>query len=950
MKKYKKQILLFLYVSLLIVVVSFTFILVNFRTQVSLQTANLTIEKNLLQADSLINNLLQLESDKRGFQLTSDISYLRNIYRIRSGSDRNLKNLRENALSPSDLALVTHIEALVKVRLSILDSGLIVFRTAGTDAAKDFMQQQANRNSREVLVEQLQLLKTGFLHELGQNTENINERNFKNTAGIVVVLVIFIMFILVTTSSVRRVQYKFISNHIKFQEAQHIAKIGSWEWDFKSGNLKWSHEQFLLFGVNRNAFKPTFENYLGFFIPSERKRIKDRIDEALAGGLALTLEHEIVRIDGSKIIVFEQGSILYDKNGTPTGMFGTTQDITERKRAEEEIQAERKLLRTLIDAIPDPIYIKDTEGKKVIANRVDMDFMGKHQLDDFVGKTDMELFAGQQGWEGHWSDLDVMRSGIPVSNRLDEFTATDGRKYHLLTSKIPLLDTENKLIGLLGISRDISKRVEMEQQLIETQKQFQAIFDNTADGVYQSTADGRFIIANNSMARIFGYDSPEELMSCISDISHQIYADPGERSVLAKKLSQEGHVEDYEMRVLKKDGQPIWVSANIRIVYGPAGEFQCFEGTLEDISIRKYAEVKLLDLSNRLQVALKATNIGIWDWDIKNDITVWDAQMFHLYDIKPDDIRNISSAWNAALHPDDRQKVLDDLQAAIQGVKEFDTEFRIVHKDLTEHYIQAHAIVLKDEAGKPVRLIGTNMDITFRKQSEQEILQLNKNLEQFANITAHDLQEPLRMVSGFLGLLDKRYRDTLDEQAQGYINRAKDGADRMTILIRDLLEYCRSGNASSRKEPVDLNYVVDLVYKDMGIVLETESASLMVPNSLPVVEGSSSALYRLFLNLVSNGLKFRKKDISPEVKLVLKEVPEEWEFTIQDNGIGIADTDKPKLFKAFQRLHRREEYPGTGLGLITCKNIVEMHGGRIWMTSVKGEGTAFHFTLPKQRA
>ena len=136
----------------------------------------------------------------------------------------------------------------------------------------------------------------------------------------------------------------------------------------------------------------------------------------------------------------------------------------------------------------------------------------------------------------------------------------------------------------------------------------------------------------------------------------------------------------------------------------------------------------------------------------------------------------------------------------------------------------------------------------------------------------------------------------------------------------------------------------------MGIVLETESASLMVPNSLPVVEGSSSALYRLFLNLVSNGLKFRKKDISPEVKLVLKEVPEEWEFTIQDNGIGIADTDKPKLFKAFQRLHRREEYPGTGLGLITCKNIVEMHGGRIWMTSVKGEGTAFHFTLPKQRA
>jgi PAS domain S-box-containing protein len=950
MKKYKKQILLFLYVSLLIVVASFTFILINFRTQVSLQTSNLTIEKNLIQADSLINNLLQLESDKRGFQLTSDISYLKNVYRIRTGCDRNIINLREKTKWTDDRQLIMRIDTLVRIRLSNMDSGLLLFRTVGAGAAKEFMQQQSRRNTREELVQQLNVLKTSFLTELDKNTRDINIRNFRNTAGIVVVLVIFIMFILVTTSSVRRVQYKFISNHLKFQEAQRIARIGSWEWDFRTGHLKWSHEQFNLFGVDRDTFKPTFENYLSFFMPDERVRINKLVQDTLKRKSSFANEHEVVRIDGTVIVVYEQGALLYDKSGNPCGMFGTTQDITERKRAEEEIRAERKLLRTLIDNIPDPIYIKDTNGKKIVANKVDMEFMGKSCPEEFFGKTDLELFAGQQGWEGHWNDMDVIQSGETVSNRLDEFKAKNGKKYHLLTSKIPLFDSENKPIGLLGISRDISKRVEMENKLIATQKQYQSIFDNTADGIYQSSENGRFLIANNSMARIFGYNSPDELMSAVTDISHQIYADPAERTFLANRLRENGHVEDYEMRVLKKDGTPIWVSANIRVVHDEKGHFHFFEGTLEDISTRKLAEEQLLDLSNRLQVALRATNIGIWDWDTKKDMTVWDAQMFQIYDIIPSQIQSVSASWSAALHPEDRERVLGELEKAIRGEEDFDTEFRIVHRDHSEHYIQANAIVVRDESGKSVRLIGTNMDITARKQAEQEILQLNKNLEQFANITAHDLQEPLRMVSGFLGLLDKRYSATLDEQAMTYISRAKDGADRMTILIRDLLEFCRSGNANAKKEPVDLNYVVDLVYKDMGLVLENESASLLVPNSLPVVVGSSSALYRLFLNLVSNGLKFRKKDVPPEVKLGIREIPEEWEFTVEDNGIGVADKDQPKLFKAFQRLHRKEDYPGTGLGLITCKKIVELHGGRIWMTSVQGEGTSFHFTLPKQRA
>jgi PAS domain S-box-containing protein len=385
-----------------------------------------------------------------------------------------------------------------------------------------------------------------------------------------------------------------------------------------------------------------------------------------------------------------------------------------------------------------------------------------------------------------------------------------------------LYDESRKPIGMFGTTQDVTERKIAEKELQIAQQKFRAIFDNTADGIYQSTTDGKFIMANPSMAKIFGYDSPEEMISTVTNIGRQLYADPVERNKMAEQIIANGHVENYEVQVLTKTQDVIWVSANIRAVKNEEGTIIFFEGTLEDI--------------------------------------------------------------------------------------------------------------------------------TERKNAEEEILQLNKNLDQFANITAHDLQEPIRMVSGFLGLLEKKYSDVVDEQGKSYIYRAKDGADRMSILIRDLLEFSRSGNKAAKKSQVNLSEVMDLVNKDLSIVVADTNTSLHVPDDLPVINGTHSALYRLFLNLISNGIKFRKKDTAPEINLTVNELDDCWEFKLTDNGIGVAQKDQPKLFQAFQRLHRRDEYPGTGLGLVTCKKIVETHGGRIWMTSEPGEGTTFHFTITKASA
>lgn len=823
MKNYRNKVYVFLYISLVIVLGSFTVLFVNFRKQVNLQTKILTIENNLIQADSLINNLLQIEADKRAFQLTADVTYLKNFYQIKTGFRNNIEKLKANSIEKKDQYDIARIDSLIKTRLSNLDSGIAIFRSQGDEAAKIFMQNPDKRNVREILGKELATLKNTFQQHLQNTTVSINERGDRNVAGLLMLLFVFVMLMLVAAKTFRRAQQKMIKNQLKFKDAQRIAKIGSWEWDFKSGRIKWSQEQFRLFGEERKSFGLTFEGYLSHLSSAERKRTEALIQAAMQGQAEFVIEHEIIRNDGTSLTVFEQGTVLYDiKTGQPAGMFGTTQDISEQKKTEKE--------------------------------------------------------------------------------------------------------------------------------LILAQQKFQAIFDNTADGIYQSTIDGKFIMVNPSMARIFGYETPAQMVEAITNIGEQIYADPDERKAMSELIMRNGHVEDYEIRVVTKNKEIIWVSANIRIVRDEKGFVNYYEGTLEDISERKKSEEQLLSLSKRLQLAVHATGIGIWDWDITNDITIWDEDMFRIYNVNPAEGRNITILWESSLHPEDAERVKTELDAALKGEKEYDTEFRIVCPDKSVRYVKGNGLVLRDSAGKAIRMIGTNSDITLRKNAEEEILQLNRNLDQFANITAHDLQEPIRMVSGFLGLLDKKYSHVIDEQGKSYIIRAKDGADRMSILIRDLLEYSRSTNKAPKREPVDLNYVLDLVHQDMEIVMDTTGASLFIPNSLPVVEGTQSALYRLFLNLVSNGIKFRKKNTAPEVIISIRDGGDCWQFSVEDNGIGVAEKDQPKLFQAFQRLHRREDYPGTGLGLVTCKKIVEMHGGKIWMTSEFGKGTTFHFTIAKMPA
>lgn len=248
--------------------------------------------------------------------------------------------------------------------------------------------------------------------------------------------------------------------------------------------------------------------------------------------------------------------------------------------------------------------------------------------------------------------------------------------------------------------------------------------------------------------------------------------------------------------------------------------------------------------------------------------------------------------------------------------------------------------------------IGFMSDISFRKSSEaliqqksEELIRSNKELEQFAYVASHDLQEPLRIITSYIQLLEKGYKDKLDEEANVFIHFTVDAAKRMHVLINDLLTYSRVGFLAKEFEQSDINVVIKMALENLKISVVETNAKIKF-DKLPIINADLSQMTQLFQNIIGNSIKF-SKGRTPEITISAKEEPAHWLFSISDNGIGIQKEYLDKIFVIFQRLHSIAEYPGTGIGLAICKKIVERHGGKIWAESEIGKGTTFYFTIKK---
>ncbi len=377
---------------------------------------------------------------------------------------------------------------------------------------------------------------------------------------------------------------------------------------------------------------------------------------------------------------------------------------------------------------------------------------------------------------------------------------------------------------------------------------------------------------------------------------------------------------------------------------------------------RKNAELKILNNEKRFRQAFGYLGDNVWEHDFVTGKTKFAATINELLGYANSEISDNVKLWWNSTHPDDHWMLEDiDKKYRTGTISSHNSEYRIIHKDGSLKWVLDRGVVIeKDIKGNPLKIIGTHTDITPRRKYElalknvnetlekrtTDLISSNKELEQFAYIASHDLQEPLRMVSSFLQLLKKKYDNQLDETAGKYIHIAVDGADRMKILISDLLNFSRISTNKEAFIPVDLNESIKNVLRSYQHLI-AEANAIIHTDQLPVVTGNASQMEQLFQNLVGNALKYRSSE-PPQIKISSLENEKDWTFHIKDNGIGLNKNYAEKIFEIFQRLHTKSEYSGTGIGLAICKKIVERHGGQIGVDSTPGKGSQFFFTLPKK--
>nr|WP_280956349.1 ATP-binding protein [Belliella baltica] len=254
---------------------------------------------------------------------------------------------------------------------------------------------------------------------------------------------------------------------------------------------------------------------------------------------------------------------------------------------------------------------------------------------------------------------------------------------------------------------------------------------------------------------------------------------------------------------------------------------------------------------------------------------------------------------------------------------------------------------LFNSTGEVIAIIPEGRPIQEIVDARNALLHKNEELERFASVASHDLKEPLRMISSFMTLFQKNYGDLLDEKAKKYIHFSVDAASRMTILINDLLNYAKVGSEEAPIELIKTNEMLEKIVPLFHASLEEQNGKIII-EELPDILAKTTPIKMLFQNLIGNALKYQKPDSSPLIKISGKENSESWEFCVQDNGIGIAPQYFEEIFQMFKRLHTKEEYAGTGMGLATCNKIVKQHGGEIWVESEEGKGSHFYFTIKKQ--
>jgi PAS domain S-box-containing protein len=578
----------------------------------------------------------------------------------------------------------------------------------------------------------------------------------------------------------------------------------------------------------------------------------------------------------------------------------------------------------LLDSITDGFVVLDREWRFSYVNAESERLTGMKR-EEMLGKSHWDLFPATVGTDLERELRTVIQTGVPAE--FENYYAPWDRWFHLKAQPA----------GNGGISvfyRDITERMRQTRESLL----LASIVDSSDDAIISKDLDGVITSWNKSAERLFGYSAEEAIGQTVAALLIPEDRQEEEPDILAR-LRKGERVDHFQTVRRRKDGSPIDISLTISPIKDQHGRITGASKVARDITEYKRYEQRLAEQAHLLDL----TGDAILVRDRQDRIRYWNRAAEEMYGITRDEaLGKVSHELLSTVFPEPLPKIMEALLRDGRWSGELSHANRAGSRLVT----LSRWVAERDEKGGLIRILESNNDITQRVRVQKELRRANRDLEQFAYSASHDLQEPLRSVKIFSELLSSRYHNKLDGEALEFLGNVRDNANRMEMLVRDLLTYARASTTEKATELADANEALQTALANLAGSIAETSASIE-HGSLPQVRVHPVQLAQVFQNLISNAIKYHRPGVAPIISASARLENGNWVFSITDNGIGIEPEYKENIFGLFKRLHTAGEYSGTGIGLALCQRIVERHQGQIWVESEPGKGSTFRFTVPQ---
>jgi len=649
--------------------------------------------------------------------------------------------------------------------------------------------------------------------------------------------------------------------------------------------------------------------------------------------------------------------------GTQKGVVISHENITERKKSEIAVAEAKNLLLKVIDTAPIRVFWKDCKLNYLGCNMSFAKDAGMSNPEEVIGKDDYQMGWREQAELYRSADNQVIESGVSKISYDEPQTTPDGKTLWLRTSKVLLKNQENETIGLLGLYEDITERKQIEEALKISEAQFRAIIQVSPIPLALNDQQQNITFLNNAFIQTFGYDLTD--MPTLSRWWQKAYPDPAYRqwvsdtwqASLRQAESEHQLFAPLEVTICCKNGTIKTVLVNASAILD-GFEFVHLV-MLYDISDRKLAETKLKESYTKLEQVMHAGNVGLWDWDLLTNKVNYSAEWKHQIGYEPHELSDDFEEWRQHLHPNDLEVCLQRVQVFMANPDSgYKVEFRFRHKDGSYRWILAQASLECDKKGTPMRMQGSHIDITERKQAEIELTQAKEAAEnanrvktEFLANMSHEIRTPMNAILGFSDILNNLITDSTHRY---YLDAIQRSGKTLLQLINDILDLSKieAGKFTLQYAPVSVKTIVKDIQLIFSQKAEDKSIELSVsfdkklPDALLLDE---IRLRQVLLNLVGNAIKFTEQGfIKIRVAVYFKTDINKLNLKIEvyDSGMGISKEQQDKIFAAFtQQENQSVKFGGTGLGLTISKRLAELMGGRLSVKSKVGKGSCFSIQL-----